>query len=818
MKKNITVIALLVSLCVLLTCSVLYLLVPSIAERYVLPAIAAEMPFSRVEISISRLSPWQMRGTLSLGGEKQPGISVARFEAHYSPTMLLQRTIGRVVIDGAGIHLQKRDGRFALRGLVVKNSSAQRQEWQGGHALPALPLVVRKIVVNNSRVVLHGIEEADRVVWLDGQITSRYVAAGENSKKLAAFTADLQSKGALEMQAKIGMRPVQQQPSGQSIDGTGRRSHVLDFTVVAEDLGEALRYQHLFQDTEAAGRLRLQGEVEVEGITDIVGYTAGLELDGFTIQQPGLIMQSADEDEPVTLTLAGDTKKFEYALTGLRLRQPAGCDVSAEGSYVFDSAKVDGMAALALRPASSSMGVVYQGTLGQQTVLDFRLAGEPFTVNNSLDIAPYTAEGSVTISGPQISGNLQGAVPSIKDRARDIELTGLSFSLPFSLPARNADTVSGTLEIEQIRFKDEHSGTFSASLAFKDDRVVGNGLMTTPLHDAFALSCSGSATLKRDMRLDCRLPEVAITAGNMPSYVTLPDSLHFSGKVEGELHYASSREEHGGQASIAFTDAEVHYEKYTLADIAGSLDFPLLPRIQTSPNQRITVGRIELGKIVMSDASINLRLDDPGSLLIERARLNWCGGRVETGGVYIKNDMETLNTTLYCDRLGYTELLAQLGVGDAEGQGALNGRLPLIIDEKGVEFDNGFLFSTPGEGGIVRFRNTARLRQGMSAMKKTVYLDYSMDALENFSYNWTKLTFNTEAGELLVALELDGKPAEPLQYRYERGNIVPIGKQQKSTEQEQGIRHPIRLNVNFRLPLSEFFHYGKNIHSMMENI
>jgi hypothetical protein len=143
MKKNITIITLLLSLCVLLTLSVLFLLAPTIAERYFLPAIAAEIPFARAEMSISRLSPWQMRGTLSFGSEKKPGISIAGFEAQYSPAMLLQRTIGSFVIDGADIHLQERDGRVALRGLVERDKSAARQERQEFDALPPLPLVIQ---------------------------------------------------------------------------------------------------------------------------------------------------------------------------------------------------------------------------------------------------------------------------------------------------------------------------------------------------------------------------------------------------------------------------------------------------------------------------------------------------------------------------------------------------------------------------------------------------------------------------------------------------------------------------------------------------
>ena len=86
-----------------------------------------------------------------------------------------------------------------------------------------------------------------------------------------------------------------------------------------------------------------------------------------------------------------------------------------------------------------------------------------------------------------------------------------------------------------------------------------------------------------------------------------------------------------------------------------------------------------------------------------------------------------------------------------------------------------------------------------------------MKALENFSYNWTKLSFNSEKNDLLISMQLDGKPAEALPFGYQNGQIVP-------SSQGPGLQHPIRLDVNFRLPMNDLFQYGKNIQSMMENM
>ena len=68
-----------------------------------------------------------------------------------------------------------------------------------------------------------------------------------------------------------------------------------------------------------------------------------------------------------------------------------------------------------------------------------------------------------------------------------------------------------------------------------------------------------------------------------------------------------------------------------------------------------------------------------------------------------------------------------------------------------------------------------------------------------------KLRLSTEAENLLLRLELDGKPAQPLPFTYNRqlGTFTRI-----EAKSKQGIDYPIRLDVNFRLPLNRVLHYG----------
>jgi hypothetical protein len=262
---------------------------------------------------------------------------------------------------------------------------------------------------------------------------------------------------------------------------------------------------------------------------------------------------------------------------------------------------------------------------------------------------------------------------------------------------------------------------------------------------------------------------------------------------------------------VQLRDGQLKSGETDITGIETSLTFPRLPLIQSEPGQLATIGSMDSGKIHFDQSKFFYRIENEQQLFLEKARLSWCGGKVETGSLTLSSTMDSLETTLYCDRLGFAELLMQFGIDDTEGEGSLNGRLPVAINNSGIIFDDGFLFSTPGNSGIVRFTNTKQIRQGIPDIGQTATLDYTVKALENFAYNWTKVTFNTEDKELLLAIQLDGKPADPLPFGYKNGQIV-------ATEEGSGLQHPVRLDMNFRLPLKELFQYGKSLQSLMEKM
>jgi hypothetical protein len=502
----------------------------------------------------------------------------------------------------------------------------------------------------------------------------------------------------------------------------------------------------------------------------------------------------------------------DYEVAGLELVQPEQSSLRLNGRYVFPAREVSGSMHLLPARTKAAVEVAFDGNLGEQSEINYLVKGEQIELANGIFAAPFTAKGEVKLESGAVAVKLEAELPEIADTKNDISLAGITLELPFNYPPLAPGlTVPGNVFINEIGFKGEHSASLKGSLSLGLDQTQFSAQITSPFLENFRLTCSGEATAPLDLGLQCSFPKFSIVSGKFPQYLALPKDLEVAGLVGGELRFGLSAGVVQGDARISAQDVSISYNDFNLIGLSGSFYFPRLPEMTSSPSQLFTIEQIRMGKIAMSDAKLNLRIDEKNTVFIEKARLNWCGGVVEAGAVKLFAGMEKIETTLYCDRLQYTDLLGQFGVGDAEGGGSLNGRLPVIISRDGIDFDNGFLFSTPGNSGIVRFKNTQKLRQGMAGMGRTVYLDYSMDALENFSYNWTKLTFNTVGEELLLQLQLDGKPAEPLPYGYQEGQIA------RSSE-GGGIQHPIRLDVNFRLPMRELFRYGKNIQSFMENM
>jgi hypothetical protein len=87
-------------------------------------------------------------------------------------------------------------------------------------------------------------------------------------------------------------------------------------------------------------------------------------------------------------------------------------------------------------------------------------------------------------------------------------------------------------------------------------------------------------------------------------------------------------------------------------------------------------------------------------------------------------------------------------------------------------------------------------------------------ALEDYDYTWAKLNLTTEGEDVLLKMQLDGKPAKPLPFVYQKdmGGFVKV-----EADVQGSTFQGIRLDVNFRLPLNQIMQYKELIRMIQKS-
>ncbi len=780
----------------LLGCTLFFLFLPNLLDLYLFPRLLKELPFTEKELSLSRLSPWKIRGTLTLADGDRPTFSIPKFELYYTPSSLLRGEIAGLLLDSASLQIEMQNGQPVIRGLAKGNPSTTQQ---GNTSSFLLPLAVDNIIVKNCAITfVNDLQKPIRVI-ANGHFALDFLEQADDKKLLSALSGQIQVRGDLTFNGKIGLKAVDQE-------------YELQLQLQAPDIGQLAMLIPGLKDIQPTGSLSLNGRANIDALTNrITGYQATLTLPGLQLKKNNFIVENSSGGKPVTLKLNGNPEKAKVTLANLALIEPEKATVDFESEVNLPAGTFNTTGNVYFAKTNSGVTIKLSGDHQlTKTSMSYELAGDAFTLGDDLSFSSFAADGNITLDGSSIAAVLNSRIPEITLKKTATSLKNLSLHIPFHNPPLTT-AKPGTLTIDEIRYQGVNSGKLKATVLPSAEKIAFTTLLTTPFVPNLKLSCDGSAQATGDFSAHCRIPETGFDSASMPSFLALPDKLTFKGKLAAVGEFQMSDKVPAGNLTINLSNGTLSHGENRLSDIKLGIVFPHLPLLQSSPGQLCTIGALDLGKIKMSDARIRFRVEDNQSIFFENIRLSWCGGKVETGSFTLAQNMKELETTLYCDRLGFTELLGQFGIDKTEGQGSLNGRIPMIISKQGVVFDDGFLFSTPGNGGIVRFNDTEQLRQGIPDANRSAYLDYSMKALENFAYNWTKLSFNSQKNDLLIAMQLDGKPAEPLAFGYKNGQIVPNNK-------GPGLQHPIRLDVNFRLPMQDLFKYGKNIQSIMENM
>ena len=389
--------------------------------------------------------------------------------------------------------------------------------------------------------------------------------------------------------------------------------------------------------------------------------------------------------------------------------------------------------------------------------------------------------------------------------------SGIQAVLPFQWPIE-ARGKTGNFSIKAINYQNIHLGALSGKMQQTAQGLSFEGGHQNQFIPKRLFQFRGDAKL-----LDPTDPEINVhfqlansnakTDINLGTFfpaatgVTINGNLAFDGNIAVGKHgingALNSRLNHG---RVLFAQ-----ENISIDGLGVALSIPDLPNIHSAPKQQLFFDKAAMGDIEVNDGKIEFQIDSLKSLFIEKSQFKWCDGNVDTYAIRISKGIQDYRLILYCDRLNMAKVLEQFGAATAVGQGTVSGRIPLRYHNGKISFDDGFLFSTPGEKGKIRLTNTEILTAGIAPnTPQYIQMELAREALKDYDVSWAKLNITSEGEDLLLKMKLDGKPANPLPfvYRKDLGRFTKI-----ETEGKGSIFQGIRLDVNFKLPLNKMLQY-----------
>ncbi len=759
----------------------LFLSIPYLGDR-VIPPLIEKLPFDSKTVTIHRANLWETVGQFELGG-KNSSISCASFTFRYQPRQLFQKKISSLLLDNVTIILGSK--------IFSPGKQDQAEEFNPKQLLDNLSGAIDTIILKNTTIIFQNSAEKRKILKLDGQIHISTVP-NKTKFKLNSIKAEIAISGLLEGKTKTIFL---NNPENFSLKTT-----ISDLNLSAlEELGLTSSGLLDIKSTLVFDRQfkKLQ-TIETEFISD-----------QFSISQAN-ITANTQNGEQAQLLIKGSAQEFHYSFSGINLLA-AGIDSSFSGKGLFNLKSLDTKSTLKIENSFLKTPLeIVLNKKGNHFSISSTAEGLQLPGFDNFKHSPIKLSVTGTLKEDQADTKVKIFTEEISLPAQQIALQEITVNQDFKIKGTKLEPASGNLNIGKIRFQGNNGASLAASSKLSSESLQLNSIIRSPYHDKLRINCNSNIYFSKanTLEMNCTLPPIVVTEKNIPPYVKLPEELMFNATMTAQLELLF-RNQLQGKLKADISNTTMNFgDKFSLTNLNTRLTLPNLPLQYSAPSQTIDIEKINAGNIETMNAHITYRLEDFKTVLIERSSLNWCGGKVESGSIRIASNVHDYNLTLYCDRIGFTSLLTQLGMPNAEGKGTLNGRIPISFSDSILHFDDGFLFSSPGDSGIIRFTNTENIRSNLGENLATSYLDYSMKALENFAYNWATLSFNSRDDDLTVIMKLDGKPAAPLPFTYKNGQLAP-------SAQGSGVQHPIHMDVNFHLPLDALFHYGKNIQSLM---
>ena len=456
---------------------------------------------------------------------------------------------------------------------------------------------------------------------------------------------------------------------------------------------------------------------------------------------------------------------------------------------------------------------------GGMSNFNIDLSGSVVTVATaSIRLKRLSADGRL-VRDPQgkpgIIGRLKFADTRVAGNPKTIALHGAQGSVPFTFPAGRSGQ-KGMISIKNTRYNQFDLGSVAADVQQTATGLAFSGRMKNPMLTELGVQFSGASDFKHADGLQTRArftisyPQTAPEI-DLGTLFPAAQGFTFRGELleQGDIVIGKSGLQATAKSGVQNGTLQHRKNKIAVTGIQAQLLIEDLAKVRSAPGQKLKFTRASLGNIHVDNGEVDFQIESARSFLIEKSHFMWCDGNVDAPAIRLKPGVDDYQLILYCDRLNLAKVLEQFGAASVEAEGELNGRIPIQIKDGQISFKNGFLFTTPGQPGKIRMKDTEILTAGIPKdSPQYIQTELARQALEDYDYTWAKLNLTTESEDLLLNMQLDGKPAKSLPFLYQKD----IGGFAKVEAGVQGSNFQgIRLDVNFRLPLNKILQYQELI-------
>lgn len=815
----------------------IYFSIPIYLERKLLPGIAKSMGFDRATCEVRKFNLGGIDlASFEWGTKATPVLSFDSARIDYSLPGLMKKHIRKIFLNGVKIKAEYKDGKIIVPGIDLNTIFQGSSDTAKDNAQPWTPPISFDLFeMRNATIVVKSGYTTSRIPFT---LKMKPVVTKEKARNS-------------EYDIQIGAHPRLRNLVPGLKFSTQANMHVT-YDLQSNDLGLQLILDDLDLDyagykvQNSPGDIPLVIEVAKTGDKVIAHFSRFCMLSPFPVeitmdQNTNFNLHITPEDVSLQgkMNVGLNKELMDKSGFGLKLANSESLPLTLKGKKTKDDwsftvnspgtrepIQFQGQSEkMGMNPNVFSIGVKGKGTKGtvqyamkisqikydsastRLNIPDFWLYGQSF-----IDTAKYPTikafakfEDAEFNTGSLHTGKIHAKVP---------------FQWPF--PSTKQEDViykndeQSYFNVGVIKYAALELGAISATPYQNGLDLLFAGNYKDLIPD-FLMNFSGKVGMNDNKNLLAHIdfkvaePEKVVKM-DMEKFSSQLAGMSFEGNVDiqGNCDMLGSAITSSGFIAMHNAKIENAEKKMVFEGINLDLKVPDLLSFRSEREQILKFKRFAWGDIEMTDGEMELEIESPASIFIEKCGLSWCGGHVYTHGLHLDSEKSGLDLILYCDRLKLADIFKQFNLGSAEGEGAVNGRIPVSYRDGKIKVMDGFLYSTPGEGGTLNL-SSGTLFPGAPGVQQTIQMQIAQEALKDFTYNWAKLSLLSQGDDLLIHMQMDGHPGDLLPFGFSKSmGLVKV--EGKPRAHFQGIR----FNLNFKLPLEKMLYYGSSLSELMQ--